>query len=161
MSSDVLSGAHVPQALKDLAPAIKSASRAIGVPEDQLAAMIWAESRGKAGASTTNGGNGMSDSGLMQINSATFGQLQADHPELQGKSVNDPAANIMAGAYLMADMKQQFGSPDLALRAYNSGPGSVDPSNANITTTGLGDPNYIMKVNSIKDALNSGQVLPS
>ena len=160
-SSDVLSGANVPQALKDLAPAIQSASQATGVPEGRLAAVIWAESRGKSEASTINGGNGMSDSGLMQINSATFGQLQTDHPELQGKSVNDPETNILAGAHLLADMEKQFGSWDLAQRAYNSGPGSVDTSNADITTTGLGDPNYNTKVNGILDLLNKGKALPA
>ncbi len=158
---NVLSGDNVPQALKDLAPATQRASQETGVPQDQLAAVIWAESRGKAEASTTNGGNGLSDSGLMQINSATFGQLQADHLELQGKSVNDPATNILAGGYLLADMHKQFGSWDLAQRAYNSGPGSVDVANPDATTTGLGDPNYNQKVNGIKAALNSGQALPA
>ena len=160
-TGDALSGANVPQALKNLAPAIQRASEQTGVPQDRLAAVIWAESRGKAEASTTNGGNGMSDSGLMQINSATYGQLRADHPDLQGKSVNDSATNILAGAYLLADMKGQFGSWDLAQRAYNSGPGSVDVNNPDITTTGLGDPDYNRKVNGIKAALNGGQALPA
>ncbi len=103
----------------------------------------------------------MSDSGLMQINPATFGQLQASHPELQGKTVSDPATNVMAGADLLADAHKQFGSWDLAQRGYNSGAGSVDKNNPDATTTGLGDPNYNQKVDGIKAALDGGQALPS
>ena len=157
----VLSGGNVPQALKALAPQIEAASRATGVPQDRLAAVIWAESRGQAAASTTNGGNGLSDTGLMQINPATFEQLKSEHPDLQGALLGDPATDILAGAHLLADYHEQYGSWDLAQRAYNSGPGSVDVNDPNITTTGLGDPDYNRKVNGIQAALNAGQSLPA
>lgn len=39
----------------------------------------------------------------------------------------DPAAAIMAQAHLMSDLLKQFGSPALALAAYNAGPGAVSP----------------------------------
>lgn len=160
-SSAVLSGPNVPAALTALAPAIESASRQTGVPVSELAAVIWDESRGVLAASSTNPGNGLSDSGLMQINPATFGQLQSDHPELQGKSLADPATNILAGAYFLSDLHQQFGTWDLALRAYNSGPLSVDPQDANVTTTGLGDPDYIGKVDGFRETLDAGGTLPA
>lgn len=41
----------------------------------------------------------------------------------------DPAAAIMAQAHLMSDLLKQFGSPALALAAYNAGPGAVSPCN--------------------------------
>lgn len=149
-----------PEALKRLAPMIEEASEATGVPPDLLEAMVWQESRGVSEASTVNGGNGAADSGLMQINSATFEQLKQDHPELQGGSVTADATNIMAAALFMADLKDQFGDWDLALRGYNSGAGSVDPSDPNVTTTGLGDPTYVTKVNDFADLIEDGSPLP-
>lgn len=151
----------VPQALSSLEPGISAASKATGVPKDLLSAVIWDESRGKAGATSTNPGNGKTDGGLMQINPDTFSSLQAKHPELKGKPLSDPDTNILAGAALLADEKGKFGSWDLALRAYNSGEGSVNPGDANITTTGLGDADYVRKVNQNKAAIDSGSPLPA
>ena len=39
----------------------------------------------------------------------------------------DPVAAIDAQAHLMSDLLRQFGSPELALAAYNAGPGAVEP----------------------------------
>ena len=41
----------------------------------------------------------------------------------------DPVAAIDAQAHLMSDLLRQFGSPELALAAYNAGPGAVEPCN--------------------------------
>ena len=38
----------------------------------------------------------------------------------------DPVAAIDAEAHLMSDLLRQFGSPQLALAAYNAGPGAVE-----------------------------------
>ncbi|MCX2561993.1 lytic transglycosylase domain-containing protein [Acetobacter farinalis] len=151
----------IPTELSKYAADIQAASKASGVPEDRIAAVIWDESRGQAGAATTNGGNGLTDGGLMQLNPATFQQLQHEHPDLQGKSLSDPATNIEAGADLLADEHAKYGSWDLAERAYNSGEGSVDTANANITTTGLGDPDYIKKVDTNLQAIDNGTALPA
>jgi soluble lytic murein transglycosylase-like protein len=156
-----LGSGNLPPALQKLKPYIDAASKATGVSPDVLAAQIWQESRGDIGATSTNPGNGQSDTGLMQINPSTYAQLQQEHPELQGKSLSDPATNILAGAYLMKDLTDQYGSTDLALRAYNSGPESVDPANANVTTTGLGDSNYVSSVDSFIVKLQNGQSLPA
>jgi soluble lytic murein transglycosylase-like protein len=152
--------AGAPQALQALAPKIQAVSQATGVPANLLAAMIWQESRGNNGAVSTNA-NGAADSGLMQINADTFASLQAKHPELQGKSLSDPETNILAGALYLKDMKEQFGNWELTLRAYNSGPNSVNPVNADVTTTGLGDPSYVQKVMCYWQALDSGGGLPA
>lgn len=151
----------VPAELHQYDAAIQTASKDSGVPADRISAVIWDESRGQAGAASTNGGNGMTDGGLMQINPETFKQLQSEHPDLQGKSMTDAATNIEAGSDLLADEQKKYGSWDLAERAYNSGEGSVDTSDANITTTGLGDADYIQKINKNLAAIDAGTGLPA
>lgn len=150
-------GANLPPALEKLRPQIEAAAAKTGVPAEMLAAQIWAESRGKVDATSTNGGNGMTDTGLMQVNPNTYRGLQEQHPELQGQNLSDPATNILAGAFYMKDMKEQFGSWDLALRAYNSGPNGVDKSNPDAIPAGLGDPSYVRNVNSFMKTLATGQ----
>jgi hypothetical protein len=146
--------------LERFRPQILAASEATGVPADLLAAVIWDESKGIASAGTINGENGLTDSGLMQINPQTFADLQSKHPELLAGDATDPATNIMAGALYLKEQYDQFGDWDLALRAYNSGPLSVDPSDHTISTTGFGTKNYVEKVNFYQDLLAQGEALP-
>ncbi|HYH97652.1 lytic transglycosylase domain-containing protein [Hyalangium sp.] len=156
-SGDAKLGAGMPPALEKYKGAIESASAKTGVPASMLAAQIWQESRGNLSATSTNGGNGLTDTGLMQINPNTFKELQAKHPELQGKDLADPETNILAGACYMKDMKEQFGSWDLALRAYNSGPNGVDRSNVNALPAGTGDATYVQKVKQFWDTIATGK----
>ncbi|WP_224372760.1 lytic transglycosylase domain-containing protein [Hyalangium versicolor] len=155
-SGDAKLGAGFPSALGQFKGAIESAAATAGVPASMLAGQIWQESRGNIAAVTTNGGNGLTDTGLMQVNPNTFGELQAKHPELQGKNLADPETNILAGAFYMKDMKEQFGSWDLALRAYNSGPNGVDKSNPNAIPAGTGDATYVTKVKAFWDTISTG-----
>lgn len=141
--------------------ALDAASQATGVPAEILGGMLWQESRGNAAAGSVNGGNGQTDTGLMQINPNTYQELQAKHPELQGKDLSEPANNIMAAAHFMADLKDKFGSWDLALRAYNSGENGVDPGNPNATPAGTGDPTYIPKVMEFAETIKAGGDLPA
>jgi hypothetical protein len=151
-------GGNLPPGLEKFRGAIESASAKTGIPAAMLAAQIWQESRGDLAAVTTNGGNGLSDTGLMQVNPNTYGELQAKHPELQGKNLADPETNILAGAYYMKDMKEQFGgSNELALRAYNSGPNGVDRNDPNAIPAGTGDPTYVQKVSNFMEILSSGK----
>jgi hypothetical protein len=156
-SGDAKLGAGMPPALGQFKGAIESAAAKTGVPASMLAAQIWQESRGNLSATSTNGGNGLTDTGLMQVNPNTFKELQAKHPELQGKNLADPETNILAGAYYMKDMKEQFGNWDLALRAYNSGPNGVDRSNPNAIPAGTGDATYVQKVKQFAATIASGQ----
>ncbi|MCP3063889.1 transglycosylase SLT domain-containing protein [Myxococcus sp. K38C18041901] len=150
-------GGNLPPGLEKFRSAIESAAAKTGVPAEMLAAQIWQESRGDLAAVTTNGGNGLKDTGLMQVNPNTFQELQAKHPELAGKDLSDPATNILAGACYMKDMKEQFGGWDLALRAYNSGPNGVDKSNPDAIPAGTGDATYVRKVKDFMSTLASGE----
>lgn len=154
-------GGGIPVELERLAPEITRAAAVTGDSPELLSAQIWQESRGETDAVTTNGGTGQPDAGVMQVDSATFADLQNKHPELQGKSLSDPLTNIEAGGFYFQDLKRAFGGSDeLALRAYNSGPGSVDRNDPDVTTTGLGDPTYVQKVESIARDIESGTPLP-
>lgn len=150
-----------PQGLQAFQKEINNASSASGVPANVLGAMIWQESRGNLQALTTNGGNGLTDTGLMQVNPNTYKELQAKHPELQGMNdLSDPQTNIMAGAFFMRDLIDQFGDIPTALRAYNSGPNGVDRNNLNALPAGTGDATYVDKVLDFTNRLASGAALP-
>ncbi|UQY44699.1 lytic transglycosylase domain-containing protein [Mixta hanseatica] len=155
------SGLHLPEALKPYEGAIQNAAAKTGVPGEVLAAQIWQESRGSLGASTVNGGNGLQDSGLMQVNSNTFADLQRKNPDLLGPNANanNPQDNIMAGALYMKEQLNDFGgNMGAALRAYNSGPLNVNVNNLNdISKTGTGDATYVDKVMNFASIISSGQ----
>jgi soluble lytic murein transglycosylase-like protein len=159
-NGESLNTANLPPALQQDAPMIEAASHATGVSPLMIAAQAWQESRGNVNATSTNPGNGETDTGLMQINPATFAGLQQEHPELQGQSLSNPATDVLAAAYLDSDNLNKYGgNVNDALRAYNSG--SVDPSNPNIAPGGIGDPNYVSSVDSIMSDLQTGQALPA
>jgi Transglycosylase SLT domain len=152
-------GPGFPSQLDPYKQDIENASAQTGVPADILAAQIWQESRGKVGATSENE-TGNIDAGLMQVDSATFASLQQQHPELQGQSLSNPATNILAGAYYMADNAKQFGGNWAeALRAYNSGPSQVDPSDLSNVT--IGDPNYVTNVMNFASIIRNGGTLPA
>lgn len=155
------SGLHLPAALKPYEGAIQNAAAKTGVPGEVLAAQIWQESRGNLGAATVNGGNGLQDSGLMQVNSNTFADLQRKNPDLLAANANpnNPQDNIMAGALYMKEQLGAFnGNMGAALRAYNSGPLNVNVNNLNdISKTGTGDATYVDKVMNFSSIISSGQ----
>jgi len=109
---------------------IEAASRETGIPEEIIAGMIWQESKGRP---NTPGG------GLLQLGPNEFASYG-------GGDINNPLDNIRAGARYLKELHDRFGSWELALRAYNSGPNGVDPGNFNATPAGTGDPTYVDKV---------------
>jgi Transglycosylase SLT domain len=139
-------GPNVPSALKPFVQAIDAAAKQTGVPASLIGAQILQESGGNPNAVTTNPALGLPDTGLMQVDQATFQSLQQQYPDLLGgKSVSDPATNIMAGALLDAQLlKQHNGDIGAALTAYN----------------GSADPNYIGEVSSKMNALQNGTPVP-
>jgi len=155
------SGMYLPEPLKKYEKDIMHAARETNQPPEVLAGQIWQESRGKADAVTVNGGNGLSDSGVMQVNSNTFAELQSKYPHLlgSGASPSNSADSIMAGALYLKEQRQAFGG-DLGagLRAYNSGPGNVNVNDlTDISKTGTGDATYVGKVLNFADIFSTGK----
>ncbi|WP_031519453.1 lytic transglycosylase domain-containing protein [Siccibacter colletis] len=154
------SGLHLPPALQNHEEAIMEAANHTGIEPEVLAAQIWQESRGKADAVTVNGGNGLQDSGVMQVNQNTFAELQRNNSDVLGPnaSPSNPRDSIMAGALYMKEQKTAFGGDmGAALRAYNSGPGNVNINDlTDISKTGTGDATYVDKVQKFAEIIKSG-----
>jgi soluble lytic murein transglycosylase-like protein len=79
-----------------------------------LAAQLMAESNFNPFASSPAGAQG-----IAQFIPSTAAAYGLDDPF-------DPVAAIEAQAHLMSDLLREFGSPQLALAAYNAGPGAVE-----------------------------------
>lgn len=98
---------------------ISEASSKYGVPESLIKAIITAESAGKANAQSGAGAKG-----LMQLMDGTAKDLGV-------KNSFDPVQNIMGGTKYIKQMLDKFdGNLNLALAAYNAGPGNVQKYNA-------------------------------
>ncbi|HET6997543.1 MAG TPA: transglycosylase SLT domain-containing protein [Solirubrobacterales bacterium] len=82
-----------------------------------LAAQLMAESGFDPNAGSPAGAQGIAQ--FMPGTAAAYGLTNPF----------DPVAAIDAQAHLMSDLLRQFGSPELALAAYNAGPGAVEPCN--------------------------------
>jgi len=124
----------------------EAASKETGVPAKLLAAVTMQESGGDTGATSTNPGNGKTDTGMNQINPDTYAGMRAEHPDKLGADMTDPKNQIMCTALMLKEGKEKFGTYDAALRAYNSGDDQVDMNNLSHVT--LGDPNYVNEVNT-------------
>ncbi|HEX3239146.1 MAG TPA: transglycosylase SLT domain-containing protein [Solirubrobacterales bacterium] len=96
------------------APLLRSGSRWNVAPE-LLAAQLMAESGFDPNAGSPAGAQGIAQ--FMPGTAASYGLANP----------YDPVAAIDAQAHLMSDLLRQFGSPELALAAYNAGPGAVEP----------------------------------
>lgn len=94
-------------------PILRSAAR-WGVPPALMAGQLMAESGFDPFAGSPAGAQGIAQ--FMPSTAASYG---LDDPY-------DPVAAIDAEAHLMADLLRQFGSPELALAAYNAGPAPVE-----------------------------------
>ncbi|MEG2140501.1 MAG: transglycosylase SLT domain-containing protein [Bilophila sp.] len=95
------------------ADSIAKASRVNDLPEALIAAVIQTESAFNPTARSSKGAQG-----LMQIMPDTQRYLGLTDP-------SNPEANIMAGSRYLKEQMNTFGSLELALAAYNAGPGNV------------------------------------
>jgi soluble lytic murein transglycosylase-like protein len=95
------------------APLLQAATR-WNVPAALLAAQLMAESNFNPYAGSPAGAQGIAQ--FMPSTAAAYG---LENPF-------DPEEAIDAEAHLMSDLIRQFGSPQLALAAYNAGPGPVE-----------------------------------
>ncbi|HWT90803.1 MAG TPA: transglycosylase SLT domain-containing protein [Solirubrobacterales bacterium] len=94
-------------------PILRSAAR-WGVPPALMAGQLMAESGFDPNAGSPAGAQGIAQ--FMPSTAAAYGLTDPF----------DPIAAIDAQAHLMSDLLRQFGSPELALAAYNAGPAPVE-----------------------------------
>jgi len=94
-------------------PILRSAAR-WGVPAALMAGQLMAESGFDPNAGSPAGAQGIAQ--FMPSTAAAYGLANPF----------DPIAAIDAQGHLMSDLLRQFGSPELALAAYNAGPAPVE-----------------------------------
>ena len=94
-------------------PIMRSAAR-WGVPPALMAGQLMAESGFDPNAGSPAGAQGIAQ--FMPSTAAAYGLTNP----------YDPVAAIDAQGHLMSDLLRQFGSPELALAAYNAGPAPVE-----------------------------------
>lgn len=99
----------MPQAYRGM---IQEATHSTGVASNLLAAVMDAESSFNPKAGSSAGAIGLM-------------QLMPDTAKGLGVNPYDDAQNILGGAKYLGQMLNEFGSKELALAAYNSGPGRV------------------------------------
>jgi cell wall-associated NlpC family hydrolase len=110
---DAAWAAKLPAAAQRFVPAFSAAAQATGVDARLLASVAWSESGFNPGAVSRAGAQG-----LMQLMPATARGLGVDPTE--------PAQAALGAARYLAENLQKFdGRTDLALAAYNAGPGAV------------------------------------
>ncbi len=108
-------GAAVADTLKRFGQEIESAARKSGLDSALILSVVMEESGGDPGALSAKGAMG-----LMQLMPETASELGVEDRA-------DAAENLQGGARYLADMLGQFaGQLDVALAAYNAGPGTVD-----------------------------------
>lgn len=107
-------GAAVADTLKRFGPEIENAADGAGLDPALILSVVMEESGGDAGARSHRGALG-----LMQLMPDTARELGV-------RDATDPAQNLHGGARYLADMLEKFaGRLDVALAAYNAGPGTV------------------------------------
>ena len=105
--------------IRSLQPFVHAAAHAHAVPADLVNGIIWVESRFQINARGRKGPRG-----LMQLMPRTAREV-ACAIGMRYRPY-DPRFNINAGTYYFARMVERFaGDLDLALAAYNIGPGTV------------------------------------
>lgn len=97
-------------------PILRSAAR-WNVPPALMAGQLMAESGFDPNAGSPAGAQGIAQ--FMPSTAAAYGLTNPF----------DPVAAIDAQGHLMSDLLRQFGSPELALAAYNAGPAPVEACN--------------------------------
>lgn len=109
----VAGAGDVPAAAVEHRDLLRAIAQREGVPVNLLAAVAWSESNFRPEAESPAGAIGM-----MQLMPGTAAGLGVDPHNL--------VENVTGGARYLRQMLDRFGRVDLALAAYNAGPGAVD-----------------------------------
>jgi soluble lytic murein transglycosylase-like protein len=88
-------------------------ARKHGVPEDLFLRLVQQESGWNIGAISVKGATGLA-------------QLMPTTAQLLGVDIDNPHQNLEGGARYLKMMHDKFGTWQLALAAYNAGPGAVE-----------------------------------
>jgi soluble lytic murein transglycosylase-like protein len=96
----------------ELRPAFEAAARDTNLPPALLYAVAKVESNLRQDVISESGARG-----LLQLLPSTGAMLALD--------IDEPHANVLAGARYLREMMRRFDSSDLALAAYNAGPTAV------------------------------------
>ncbi len=91
----------------------KTVARKHGVPEDLYLRLVQQESGWNPVAVSTKGATGLA-------------QLMPETAQHLGVDINDAEENLEGGARYLRMMYDKFGTWELALAAYNAGPGAVE-----------------------------------
>lgn len=94
----------------------KAAARKHGVPEDLFLRLVQQESGWNPVAVSSKGATGLA-------------QLMPGTADKLGVDIADPEENLDGGARYLRMMYDRFGTWELALAAYNAGPGAVEEHN--------------------------------
>ena len=114
-------GGAVADSLERYQREIAGAAEATNLDPALILAVVVRESGGDPGAVSNRGAQG-----LMQLMPDTARELGVD-------DAHDPGQNLRGGARYLARMLDRYaGDLDLALAAYNSGPGTVDRAGGNV-----------------------------
>lgn len=103
---------RLPTHARRWAPAVAQAATQAGLDPRLFAAVVWAESAYHPGAVSHAGALG-----LAQLMPTTAARLGVDPAH--------PLQNLAGGARYLSQQQASFGSVELALAAYNAGPGAV------------------------------------
>lgn len=113
-SDDMLPNGQLSPKITQYMAHIKQAANKYNLPPELIAGVIWQESRANPKATSHCGAMG-----LMQLMPETASRLGVTNPY-------DAAQNIDGGAKYIRQMIDRFGGKvDLAVAAYNAGPGNV------------------------------------
>ena len=111
---------HTHASVQSIWPVVEQSAREFDVDPRLILAVIWVESRFEIYAQSGAGAKG-----LMQIMPSTAKGL-AKQLDIRTKSLYDPTYNVRLGSYYLRWLLDRFdGRQDLALAAYNAGPGRV------------------------------------
>ena len=123
---------------------VQAASKAYGVPEDVILAVIETESGFKPDAKSATGVRG-----IMQVTQSTYDGLG-----FKGDR-SDPTNSINAGAKLLSQLYRQYGNWDDAFSAYNGGADAVRGLRTGNWGVWSDNPNKQREINQYASRVNS------